>query len=583
MNGWFGKILKIDISKKEYEYLTPCEDILHKYVGGKGLAGFYLKGFITREYDNPEMPLLFFTGPLVATPSPTSGRMTVMSRSPLTGTVGDTSVGGTFGTSLKRAGLDGIIITGKSENLCGIEINDKDVRFSDASSLKGLKIHEIHESLKTKGSTAVTGPAAEAGVMFSCIVIDGHYYAGRNGLGLIYASKNLKYVTVKGTQKTNIHDLQALLKAREDIFRLASASPILMGELGITHWGTAAVYDLMHNRRMMPTENFRKTYFEKARDMNAYAFNEKYDVEMTGCRGCHIQCKKKDKKGFALPEFETMSHFSALIGNDNLEAVTKANLICGETGMDTISAGATISCYQEISGKNLTPEQIVRLFEDIGYGRGEGRELGKGAYRYVESKDRLDTVMAVKKLELPAYDPRGAYGMALGFATSTRGGCHLRAYPISHEILRKPVATDRFSFSGKARIVKIAEDTNAIIDSLTACKFIFFAASLEEYAKAYTAVTGVESSAQDLLKMGERIYYNERIMNTKNGFTKHDDDLPARFFNEEGSSGNNIFIRPLDREEFLQKRTDYYKIRGLDEDGKPTREKCEELGLECGS
>ena len=278
-----------------------------------------------------------------------------------------------------------------------------------------------------------------------------------------------------------------------------------------------------------------------------------------------------------------MSHFSALIGNDNLEAVTKANLICGETGMDTISAGATISCYQEISGKNLTPEQIVRLFEDIGYGRGEGRELGKGAYRYAESKDRLDTVMAVKKLELPAYDPRGAYGMALGFATSTRGGCHLRAYPISHEILRKPVATDRFSFSGKARIVKIAEDTNAIIDSLTACKFIFFAASLEEYAKAYTAVTGVESSAQDLLKMGERIYYNERIMNTKNGFTKHDDDLPARFFNEEGSSGNNIFIRPLNREEFLQKRADYYKIRGLDEDGKPTREKCEELGLECGS
>jgi aldehyde:ferredoxin oxidoreductase len=170
--------------------------------------------------------------------------------------------------------------------------------------------------------------------------------------------------------------------------------------------------------------------------------------------------------------------------------------------------------------------------------------------------------------------------MALAYATSTRGGCHLRAYPISHEILRKPVATDRFSFAGKARIIKIAEDANAVVDSLTACKFVFFAASLEEYAKTYTAVTGVGTTAQDLLHAGERIYYNERIMNALNGFTAADDDLPPRFFNEPGSSGNAIDIPPIDRAAFLQARSDYYKIRGLDANGLPTEEKAGELGLE---
>ena len=188
--------------------------------------------------------------------------------------------------------------------------------------------------------------------------------------------------------------------------------------------------------------------------------------------------------------------------------------------------------------------------------------------------------MSVKGLELPAYDPRGAYGMALAYATSTRGGCHLRAYPVSHEILRKPVATDRFSFSGKARIIKLAEDMNAVIDSLTACKFIFFAATLEEYAAAFSAVTGMDITGQDLMKTGERIIYNEKIMNYLNGFRAEDDDLPERFFTQEGSSGAGINIPPLDRNEFLETRKKYYIVRRLSPDGAPLIEKCEELGLE---
>ena len=170
--------------------------------------------------------------------------------------------------------------------------------------------------------------------------------------------------------------------------------------------------------------------------------------------------------------------------------------------------------------------------------------------------------MSVKKLELPAYDPRGAYGMSLAYATSNRGGCHLRAYPVSHEILRKPVATDRFSFVGKARMIKIAEDLNAVVDSLTACKFIFFAAGLEEYSKALNAVTGKSFNVQSLMRIGQRIWDLERKMNEMNGFTTDDDDLPGRFFNEEGSSDATVKVSPINREEFLKAKENYYRIRG---------------------
>jgi aldehyde:ferredoxin oxidoreductase len=169
--------------------------------------------------------------------------------------------------------------------------------------------------------------------------------------------------------------------------------------------------------------------------------------------------------------------------------------------------------------------------------------------------------------------------MALAYVTSTRGGCHLRAYPIGHEILRKPVATDRFTFGGKARIIKISEDRNAVIDSLTACKFVFFAASMEEYARAYTAVTGVEATANDLSRAGERIYYRERMMNARWGFDSSHDDLPARFFEEAGSPGPGFDVPPVSRESFLDARRRYYKVRGLDERGRPTEVKARSLGL----
>lgn len=579
MFGWRGNILFIDLNRKSVHRESLEPDLYRRFLGGRGLAGYFLRPHITRDWNDPDMPVMFFTGPLVDTSAPCSGRMTIMSKSPQTGTVGDSSVGGSLGGMLKKANLDGILVTGQSNEWCGIEIDDERINFVDAAPLTGRTVSDVCRKLSNKGATAVIGPAAENGVLFSGIIIDGHYAAGRTGLGRCLAAKKIKYITVKGTEKTRISDPTALKAACEDIFRLAAASPALMGEYGISRFGTGALYDLMDARHMMPTRNFKSSRFAPAPSLNAPAFHYRFSPQTTGCRGCHIRCKKISADGRPLPEFESMSHFSALIGNPDMETVMAANALCNDLGMDTISAASTLACYFELTQTAPTPQKIMELLADMAFQKGVGKALSQGARQLAADFGLPDAAMTVKSLELPAYDPRGAYGMALAYSVSTRGGCHLRAYPISHEILRKPVPTNRFSFAGKARIIKLQEDVNAVADSLTACKFIFFAASLEEYAKVLTAVIGEDFSGQELMKIGERICVQERIMNAQNGFTAEDDDLPQRFFKETKTSESDDPLKPIPREDFLQARAAYYQVRGLDQNGMPTAKKADELGL----
>jgi aldehyde:ferredoxin oxidoreductase len=574
--GWTGKVLHVDLSTGEMVVQYPPPQIYEKCLGGRGLAGHYLRPLCTLEWDDPAMPVLIFTGPLTGTKAPTSGRGTIMSRSPLTGAVGDSSVGGRLATQLKRAGWDGLVITGKSPAPCGLEIDNDEPRLVE-TGLWGETTDAAFDLLDGDGSSvAVIGPAAENGSPLGCVAVDRYHSAGRGGLGLGWAAKNLKYVKVKGDGEVRVHDKAALMEAREEIIRLTAASPVLMGGHGFANMGTGALYDLMDSRRMMPTDNFRRTRFEDAPKFNAAAYAKAYNPRSHGCAGCHIRCKKVAADGRAMPGFEAMSHFTALINNTDPDMVMRANDLCGRFGMDPVSVGATLACYREISGEDFTARTLTKML----YEMAEGGYLGKGSLDYAQSCSAPELSMSVKGMELPAYDPRGAYGMALAYATSTRGGCHLRANPASHEILRKPVATDRFSFSGKARMIKLAEDQFAAVDSLAACRFVFLAAGLEEYAKAYTAVTGVPSSSQDLLALGERICFNERIMNYLNGFRSCEDDLPPRFFTEPGTSGGGVDIRPLDRRAFLEARARYYAIRGLDDDACPLPEKAAALGLE---
>jgi len=565
--GWTGTILKVDLSNGTWQREEIPRQWLEEYLGGRGLGVRLMRDYFRLDPFDPEMPLIFAVGPLCGTSAPTAARLSVVSRSPLTGTIYDCSAGGRFAWRLKAAGLDALFITGTSATPVTLAIGPEQVDLLPAGHLWGNDIPATVAALKDLGSVAAIGPAGENRVLFANIMMGEGNSVGRGGLGAVMGAKGLKAVTVEGNRKTEIADPTRFDKARQDVMRLFKASPVVFGPLGISEFGTPVLVDLMAQRRMAPTENFRKTYFANSANYSGPAIKEACGAKKDGCYGCPIQCKKSDRDGGHLPEYETVSHFGALNNIDNLAAIVTSNNICNDLGLDTITAAATLSAWGEIKGRFPTAEEIPVLLEDMALCRGEGKLLTLGSRRLANEMGRPDLSMSVKSLELPAYDPRGAYGMALAYCTSSRGGCHLRAYPISHEILRKPVPTDRFSFSGKARIITIAEDSNAAVDSLVACKFAFFGASLEEYADLLTAATGISYTPQRLKEIGRRIVLTERFYNCANGFSRTDDILPERFFCEAGSSGDGIEIQPIDRQRFEEELDKYYRIRGLNPDG----------------
>lgn len=567
MFGWTGKILKIDLSRKKAGRETIPEDVLTAHLGGRGLGVHLMKDRFHLDPFDAEMPLIFSVGPLCGTASPTSSRMSVVSRSPLTNTIYDSSSGGRFAYRLKAAGLDAIMITGQSDRPVYIQITGKRVEIHDAAALWGKDTLETIFALMDRGSVAAIGPAGEKGVLFANIMVNAANAVGRGGLGAVMGAKNLKAIVVDGDLKTQVADKVAFERGRADVMRLFRASPIIFGELGLSEFGTPALVDLIAQRRIVPTENFKKTFFADTGSYSGPALKAAFQPKKEGCFGCPIRCKKVDSCGKALPEYETASHFGALNKNSDIHSIVKSNELCNLLGMDTISMAATIAAYGEARGRFFSPAEIVDLIGKTAARRHEGEILALGSARLSKELGKPQVSMSVKSLELPAYDPRGAYGMALAYAVSNRGGCHLRAYPIANEILRKPVATDRFSFSGKARIIKIAEDANAVADSVLLCKFALLAASLEEYSQLLKGATGLEFSAQNLLKAGERTVMTERFYNHQNGFSAKDDTLPERFFTEAGSSGDGIDIPPIDKERFVQELRKYYKIRGLNKDG----------------
>ncbi|HJV36115.1 aldehyde ferredoxin oxidoreductase family protein [Geomonas sp.] len=567
MQGWTGKILKVDLTTGHCRREEIPTELLHAYLGGRGLGVRLMRDHFRLDPCDPEMPLIFAVGPLCGTASPTSARLSCVTRSPLTGTIYDCSAGGRFAWRLKAAGLDVVFITGKSPVPVVLSIDDHHAELIPAGPLWGKGVKETVAALTDRGSVTAIGPAGENKVLFANIMMGEGNSIGRGGLGAVMGGKALKAITVNGTGVTEIADRERFDAARADVMRLFRASPVIFGELGISEFGTPALVDLMAQRRMAPTENFSGTYFAESGNYSGPAIRKECGAKKDGCYGCPIQCKKSSSEGEPLPEYETVNHFGALNGISDLHAIVKANTLCNELGLDTISAAATLSAFGEERGAFPSAEEVTELLSDIAYRRNQGLLLSLGSRRFARQVGRPELSMTVKSLELPAYDPRGAYGMALAYVTSNRGGCHLRAYPISHEILRKPVPTDRFSFSGKARIIKIAEDVNAAVDSLVACKFAFFGATLEEYAELLTAVTGVEYTPESLKAIGERIYLTERFYNCENGFSAADDTLPERFFSEGGSSGEGIDVPPIDRARFQEELQKYYRIRGLKEDG----------------
>jgi aldehyde:ferredoxin oxidoreductase len=596
MSGYNGTILRINLSKAEIKKEKLNQKLAQKFIGGRGLGTKIFYDEVDPKIDplSEENKLIIAAGPLSGTFTPTGGRYMVITKSPLTHTIASSNSGGKWGAELKFAGYDVIIIEGKAENPVYITINDDTVEIKPAQEIWGKITSETTDYLVNKEGKNVKvlniGPAGEKLSNIACIMNDYDRAAGRSGVGAVMGSKNLKAIVVKGSNKVGIakpDELKDFVKILQQKIKDNGVTGA-----GLPAYGTAVLVNIINENGVFPTNNFQKSQFDKAEDISGELMAEKYLVKKKGCFACPIACGrqvKMDDKEVGGPEYETIWGFGGDCGISNMEAIIKANHLCNEYGLDTISASVTLATAMELfqNGKitkdmtENTPlvwgndDAIIEWTKKMGLREGLGDDLAMGSYRLAEKYGMPELSMSVKKQELPAYDPRGIKGQGLAYATSNRGGCHVRAYLISPEILALPEKLDKFSLENKPVWVRIFQDLTAAIDSLGLCLFTSFAVNAEEYAKLYSLVTGIEKSQEDILMAGDRIWNLERMFNYASGLTQADDILPKRLLNDpisEGPAKGHVH-------ELNKLLPEYYKLRGWDENGYPTKETLQKLGL----
>jgi len=600
MYGWVGQILRINLTNGTIKKEVLDQAEARKYLGARGLGTrLWIKDVDPKvEPLSAENNLIFMTGPLTGTLATNGGRYNVVCKAPLTGAMAASNSGGYWGPELKYAGYDGIIFEGKAEKPIYVWINDHQVEIRCAEHLWGKDVIETTDTLRAEtdfdAKVACIGPAGENLVKFACIINDYTRAAGRSGVGAVMGFKNLKAVVVKGSGAVRVADpdgfLEALTKARQ----MVRSHPVTGTGLGL--YGTEILINILDQTGALPVNNFRDSgTFPNADATSGETLAKTYLVRNKGCMGCAIGCGRIVNvpdgpfKGFGEgPEYEAGWSYGADCGVDNLAAIIKANNYCNELGMDPITMGATIACAMELfeigaisekeTGRALRfgdAEAIVELTRQTAYREGFGNELAEGSYRLATKFGHPELSMSVKKQELPAYDPRGVQGIGLNYATSNRGGCHVRGYMTSPEVLGIPEKLDNLAVEGKAGWTKIFQDLTAAVDSSGICLFLTFAIGAPEVAAQLSTATGVEYTVDDVLKIGERIWNMERLFNLANGFTKDDDTLPPRLLKEP------IKVGPLKGSvhRLSEMLPEYYKVRGWDEDGRPTPEKLEELGL----
>ncbi len=595
--GYQGTVLRIDLTSGTIKKEQLNLDDAVKFLGGRGLGTKMLIDEIDANVDalSPENKLIFAAGPLTGTNTPTGGRYMVITKSPLTGTVASSNSGGFFGAEMKFAGYDMIVLEGKSEKPVYINIVDDEVELKDASGLWGKLVIDTTETLEgihgEKAKVACIGPAGERLSLMAAIMNDKGRAAGRSGVGAVMGSKNLKAIVVKGSKKVEVKD-PAMLK---EVFARCTKKIRDNGVTGqgLPAYGTAVLVNIINENGVLPTRNFQESQYSFAEDISGETLAEKYLTRKDPCFrcpiGCGRYCKVDDIEGQG-PEYETVWAFGADCGVNDLPAVIKANYWCNEYGLDTISAGTTIAAAMELyqrgyitkeelgDGPELvwgSSEAIVEWTKRMGAVEGFGIKLAEGSYRLCESYGVPEYSMSVKKQELPAYDPRGIQGHGISYATSNRGGCHVRGYMISPEILGLPEKLDRFTLEGKAEWTKIFQDFTAAIDSSGLCLFTSFALGADDYADLVNAITGSTYTGAEFIEAGERVWNLERVWNMKAGIAASTDTLPKRLLEDPIVDGpSKGWVTKLN-----ETLPDYYKVRGWSEDGVPKDDKLSALGL----
>ena len=591
MQGWAGKILDIDLTTGEINDVSLDMEMARLFLGGRGLGARLLWDMVGPEVEplSPENVLVFTTGPITASSAQTSNRFSVSAKSPLTDSILHANSGGWWGMQFKRTGYDALIIRGKAEKPSMIEITADGVVIKDASHLWGKTVFETTEALgqkRNKRNVLCIGPAGENLVRIAAIMNDRERALARGGPGAVMGSKNLKAIVVEGKERNRPADKDQFKFMQYETGKLLKASPLTSQAL--PEFGTAAVMNIVNEIGALPTRNFRQSQFESADRISGEAITDEILVKNQACWACPITCTRITKTSSGKegegPEYESAWAFGAQCGIVDLEKITEANYLCNDMGLDTISMGVTIGCAMELAEKGLLSsdmrfgdaEKLQDLILDTAYRRGIGDELAEGSYRMAEKAGAPELSMSAKKLEMPAYDPRGMQGQGLVYATSNRGACHETGNMLGPEVLALPRLIDRFATQGKAGIVSVHQNSAAVIDSLVFCKFVNMAVGEEFFARTLTAVTGQLFTADDLMKVGERVWTLERLYNLREGFTAADDTLPDRLLNEpvaEGpSQGFTVKLAPMLEE--------YYQFRGWDKDGVPKPEKLAELQLD---
>ena len=590
--GWHGKVLRINLSSEKTASEEIEYEILNGFVGGRGLGVKMLYDELQPGVDplSPENKLVFAVGPVTGAGAPMSGRHAVVSKSPLTGGVFDSNSGGSLGVELKSTGFDAVVVEGKASSPIYVYVSNGEVEVRDASAAWGKDTQETTRWLlgdaSPRARVACIGPAGENLVRIACIVNDYHRAAGRGGLGAVLGSKNVKALVVEGDTKTQVSNELAFTEVTKRIAFLLKKQPLTKDSLPT--FGTSVLVNLVNEHGMFPTRNFTEGVFNDAEAISGEKLKERIFLKPYACRSCPVGCGRitsVEGQEIGGPEYETLWALGAQCGVNDLENVALANHLCNTLGLDTISMGNAIGCAMDLSARGLIDEEIkwgdskkmVSLVEETAYRRGLGGDLAEGSRALAQKHGAQELAMQVKGLELPAYDPRGAQGQALAYATSNRGGCHLRAYMIGPEVLGTPALVDRFKWQAKPKLVKLFQDFSAAMDTMIMCRFSSFAIAVEHYARLLSAVVGVSFDTQRFLQLGERIWTLERLFNAREGFDHTDDLLPTKFLEhplqEGGSRGMKVHLS-----EMLQS---YYRVRGWDKRGNPGTDLLARLGLEA--
>ena len=621
LGGFANRVARVNLTDRSVAYEGINEDDARKYIGARGLGVKYL-------LDNgPEVDplsadnmLALVNGPLTGTEVTMSGRLAFVTKSPLTGTVTDSHMGGWSAARLRWAGFDAILITGKAASPVYLEVENGEVEIKDAAHLWGKGIHDTvkHFGSGSGNSTDVSvmsiGQAGENGVLFASFLNEDDRAAGRGGTGAVAGSKNLKCVVVHGTRDGRWRPEQG--EAREK-FRAAQgqhlklimdspvtapsapsergnlASDLKEGSGALSAYGTNVLMNAVNAVGALGTRNSQLTQTDA--DAAEAVSGERVRhggllVEEPTCHACPVACKKEVEitegphAGLKMESFEYEPAWSlgANCGNDDPGVIAKVIDQCNDYGMDAIEIGNAISMYMEASERGYVDTPLdwgdgagmVQAAEDIAFSSGAiGQALGQGPAKAAAFWGHPEISMTVKGQAVPAYDPRGIKGEGLGYATSNRGACHLRGYTPASELLGIPVKTDPLDWDGKGPLLKIFQDLHAFSDSLDLCKFSAFAVGAPEYAALYETVVGLPMSEEDVMVAGERIYNLERYYNNLAGFDGSDDSLPERFLTEPATGPAEGHVCELD-----QMKVQYYDARGW-HDGVVGAEKLKELEI----